>query len=129
MDIIKIIGVGLTGAIASLIVKQTRPELAVVLSVATAAILFFAVSGKLSELFAFFQGITERLGGESQPLFTVIRAIGVAYLTQLGADLCRDAGQTAIATKIEIAGKALILAMATPILAALIQLLVGMLPA
>ena len=129
MDIIKMIGIGLTGAIAALIVKQSRPEIAVVISIATSALLFLMIAGQLTYLFEVIHTITDRLGIDTQYVVTIIRIIGIAYLTQLGADLCRDAGQTAIATKLEIAGKILIITLSIPIVVALVNLLVGLLPA
>ncbi len=128
MDIIRIIGVGLAGAVAALVVKQTRPDIAIVIGLATTAALFFLVVGQLAYIFEVIRTIVDRLGINTEYIIAIIRIIGVAYITQLGADLCRDAGQTAVATKVEMAGKVAIVALSVPILIALMNLLVGILP-
>jgi stage III sporulation protein AD len=61
-------------------------------------------------------------------LETILKIIGIAYIAEFGAQISKDAGQGAIASKIELGGKILILAMAIPILTALIETILGLLP-
>lgn len=59
---------------------------------------------------------------------TILKIIGIAYIAEFGAQITRDAGQGAIAAKIELAGKVLILVMAIPILTVLIETIISLLP-
>lgn len=59
---------------------------------------------------------------------TILKIIGIAYIAEFAAQITKDAGQGAIASKIELAGKILILAMAIPILTVLIETIIQMVP-
>ncbi|ADP33034.1 stage III sporulation protein AD [Bacillus atrophaeus subsp. globigii] len=59
---------------------------------------------------------------------TILKIIGIAYIAEFGAQLTKDAGQGAIASKIELAGKVLILVMAVPILTVIIETILGLIP-
>ncbi len=61
-------------------------------------------------------------------LETILKIIGIAYIAEFGAQISKDAGQGAIASKIELGGKILILAMAIPILTAIIETVIGLIP-
>lgn len=58
----------------------------------------------------------------------LLKVVGIAYLATLGAQVAHDVGEQAIGTKIELAGKVLILALAVPVLTAIVELLFRMLP-
>lgn len=60
---------------------------------------------------------------------TILKIIGIAYIAEFGAQLTKDAGQGAIASKIELGGKILILTMAIPILTVIIETVIGLIPA
>ena len=59
---------------------------------------------------------------------TILKIIGIAYIAEFAAQISKDAGLGSIASKIELAGKVLILAMAVPILTVLIETIIGLLP-
>jgi stage III sporulation protein AD len=59
---------------------------------------------------------------------TILKIIGIAYIAEFGAQITKDAGQGAIASKIELGGKILILAMAIPILTVIIETIIGLIP-
>ncbi len=59
---------------------------------------------------------------------TILKIIGIAYIAEFGAQITKDAGQGAIASKIELGGKILILAMAIPILTVIIETVIGLIP-
>ncbi len=59
---------------------------------------------------------------------TILKIIGIAYIAEFAAQITKDAGQGAIASKIELAGKILILAMAIPILTVMIETIIKLIP-
>lgn len=128
MDIIKIIGIGIVGTVASMVVKEVKPAAAVGISLATAIVIFtFAVSA-LSYCIEVIQLICEHVSIESEHIGAVIKMMGIAYLAEFGASVCRDAGEKAIASKIELAGKVIIVTYSIPILVSLLNLLVSIIP-
>lgn len=59
---------------------------------------------------------------------TILKIIGIAYIAEFGSQITKDAGQGAIASKIEMAGKILILVMAIPILTVIIETIISLIP-
>lgn len=128
MEMVKIIGVGLVGAVAALIVKEYKPQMAVPIGIATAVLLFFMILSQVGYVVDIITMTAARLNLNMEYMTAILRMIAVAYLSQFGAEICRDAGQNAIAAKIELAGKVLIVVLSIPVLLALMNLLIGLLP-
>lgn len=59
---------------------------------------------------------------------TVLKIVGIAYIAEFGAQIAKDAGQGAMASKIELAGKVLIMVMAIPIISVIIETIIGLIP-
>lgn len=128
MEMLKIIGVGITGAVAAITVRQYKPEMAVSIGIATAVILFLMVLSQVGYVIDVIRMTADRLNLNPEYITAILKMIAVAYLAQIGAEICRDAGQNAIAAKIELAGKILIVVLSVPILLSLMNLLIGLLP-
>ncbi len=121
MEIEKMVGIGITAVVISVLLKKYRPEMAVMISVITVAILFGIISPYLKSVMAMFVDLSERIGIEMQYIVIVIRVIGIAYIAQIGSEICRDAGENAIGTKIELGGKIVIIAMSMPVIYKLME--------
>ncbi len=124
----KIIGVGVGGALISTLLKEYKPVYAALCSMATGAFIFFFLLSEISYVFDVIGTIASRLSLNADYLRTIIRIIGIAYLARFGSDISRDAGQNTIAQKIEQAGKVTIVSMSIPILTSVLNLLIGILP-
>ena len=122
MNLFQMLGVALVTAILSLLIKQQKPELAFAIPILGAAAILLCVFPYLKEIMDMFSAMAERAGLESRYLAIVIKIIGVAYLCQFAAELCRDVGEGAIAGKIELAGKVMILTLSMPIIDHLLDL-------
>ncbi len=120
------IGIGLVTAILSLLIKQHRPEFAIAIPLLGMSAIFFALFPYLKETVNIFRQLGERVGLESQYLQLMMKIIGVAYLSQFSAELCRDVGESSIAGKIELAGKLLILSLSMPMVYQFMQLVDAM---
>ena len=127
MEVLQIVGVGVVGAVIVLILKEMRPDMALAASLATGGLIALAVIGKLSGVMEVMGNLSEKAQLSAGYLSTMIRVIGVAYLAEFGSQICRDAGAGGIAAKVELGGKLIILAMAAPIVASLVDLIVGIL--
>ena len=71
---------------------------------------------------------TGRMNIDTVYISTVFRIVGIAYIAEFGAQVCKDAGENSIASKIELAGKVIILVLAVPILIALMELIIEIIP-
>lgn len=128
MEIFQIIGLGIVATILILIIRQQRPELALLLSLGLCVMIFLLVAGKISLIIDLFRQLAERANINQLYLQTVLKIIGIAYISEFGAQVCRDAGEGAIAGKIELAGKILIMVLAIPIIAVVLDTISKLLP-
>lgn len=128
MDIMQIVAIGLIATVLIVVVKSQRPELGVLLSVAAGVILFLLVLGKIGAIMDIIKDLTARAEISMVYLGTILKIIGIAYIAEFGAQICRDAGESAVATKIEFAAKIMIMVLAVPILVAVLQMLLKLVP-
>ncbi len=128
MEIVQVVGLGLIAAILAAFLKEHRPEMAVQVSLAAGIIIVLMV---ISRLVTAINAITEMAVGAGINLIylqTLLRIIGVAYLAEFGSQVCRDAGEGSLASRIEFAAKVLILVMAVPIVVAVMDSIVKIVP-
>lgn len=128
MDMIKVLGVGITGAILALVVKESKPQMALVISIAVAAVLMLMILSQIEYVLNVVYVTASSLNINMEHISAIFKMVGVSYLSQIGSLMCKDAGQSAIAAKVELAGKVIIVVLSVPILLELMNLLVGLLP-
>lgn len=128
MDVLQIVAIGLIATVLIVVVKSQRPEMAVLLSVAAGVILFLLVLGKIGSIMDVVKDLAARAGLSMAYLGTILKIIGIAYIAEFGAQICRDAGEGAVASKVEFAAKILIMVLAVPIVVAVLQSLLRLLP-
>ncbi|WP_020616795.1 stage III sporulation protein AD [Paenibacillus daejeonensis] len=129
MEMVQIVGIGLIATLLILIVKEQKPVFAFLLAVFTGIYLFLFLIGKIDTVIRVLENLASRSGVPTIYLQTILKIIGIAYIAEFGAQIVRDAGQESIASKIEFAGKVLILAMAVPIISIIVETVLNLLPA
>ena len=128
MDIFRFIGVGLATAITALIVKQVKPEIAVVVGLCGGIIMVLMIVDSATNIISVFNSLVSKSGVSSGIFSAVLKIIGLGYITEFSASLCNDAGATSIGNKILLGGKILILISALPIVTNLIDIIAELLP-
>ncbi|WP_338023914.1 stage III sporulation protein AD [Bacillus mesophilus] len=128
MQILQIVGIGLVATFLALIVKEQKPIFAFMLVVFVGCSIFFFLIGQIQEIITMLERIAVNANVNLMYVETILKIIGIAYIAEFGAQITRDAGQGAIASKIELGGKILIMAMAIPILTVIIETILGLLP-
>ncbi len=128
MEILKIVGLALSAAVLCLLLRQTRPEMAVLVALAAGVALFFVVIARVGGVIDALEKLSQRAGLHSQTMEAVVRVIGVAFIAELGAQACRDAGEGALALKVELGGRVVMLAMAVPLLITVMDSLFALMP-
>ena len=111
MDIFKIFAIAVTGTFLYIFVKQHKPEFAAAVQTATVLIIFVFVLSYAGAVISQIKEITESYNLKSEFIFPMIKALGIAVITQITADLCRDNGNTSAGAKVEFAGRIIIIAM------------------
>ncbi len=116
MDIFSIVAIGIIGAILSVTIKSTRPELALMISLTTGIVLLLYTSNTLGDVINQFGQIVSKSGVDEGYFKIALKSCAVAYITEFASALCKDAGENAIAVKTEFAGKITILFLSLPII-------------
>ncbi|MDD2234212.1 MAG: stage III sporulation protein AD [Desulfitobacteriaceae bacterium] len=128
MEIWQIVGLALIVTIIGVLLRQFRPEIALQLTILTAVMIFLLVLGKVKVIIELLQSLADQANINSYYLLIVLKIVGISYLAEFGAQICRDAGEGALATKVELAAKISVLVLAIPIIAAIMESLIRLMP-
>lgn len=128
MEIFQIVGLGILATIIVVILKDFRPEFAILVSIVTGVIIFTLVLNKLIYVVDTITTLQSRVDVNISYFNTILKIIGMAYIVEFASQISRDAGESSIAMKIEFAGKVLIMVLAIPIILTLMDLIVKILP-
>ncbi|PYI55061.1 stage III sporulation protein AD [Paenibacillus flagellatus] len=129
MEIIQIVGLGFVVAILTLVLKEQKPLFAFLLAAITGIYIFLFLLGKISAIIRVLEQLAGQTNIDLMFLKTILKIIGIAYIAEFGAQIVRDSGLESVASKIELAGKVLIMVMAIPIISVIIETVVKLLPA
>ena len=122
-DTIAVVAVGIISAICAVVVRKQVPELALLLIICAGAVVMFRCSGVLRTVVEFMRKLTSMGGMESEIAAPVFRVSGIALVTRLGADFCRDADESALAAAVETGGSLFALLAVLPLMSAVLELL------
>ena len=122
MNIVEICGIAVIGLTAIMVLRTIRPEYAMLAGILTGLILLAAAVLELSSVIGYIQDMTDSTGF-SLYSSVILKSLGIGILAQTTADICRDSGETAIASKVEFAAKIIILLLAITILKTLLELI------
>lgn len=128
MEVIKIIGIGLTSLIIIILLKQYKPEFAIYISLLTGVLILLLAADKLSGIISLLRSFADKVSINSTFLSLLIKITGIAFLSEFAVSICKDAGEVAIASKIEIGTKIIIISMSIPIISSLLEIILSVLP-
>ena len=123
----QIVILGIVATVLSLILKKQNPEYSLYISIVTGVLIFFMTLNKLSIVLDMIKRIVEEIEISTVYIQVIFKIIGISYLAEFGSQLCKDAGENAISSKIEFAGKVLIMVLSAPILMTLMDLIKNLL--
>lgn len=121
MRIFTIVGLAVLGVTLAVTVRSFRPELSLLIGVSTGVVVLLSVVGELTGVIDTLRTVAQQYGVDDGYLGVLLKIIGVAYLAQFGVQICRDAGESAAAAKVELAGRILILSAALPAAVAMLS--------
>jgi stage III sporulation protein AD len=128
LEIIQIVGFGLVAAFLALVLKEQKANFAFLVTLMVGAGIFIFLIDKIGQVLEMLQRIALNAHVNMMYVETLLKIIGIAYIAEFGAQITRDAGQGAIASKIELGGKILILVLAIPILTVIIETVLTLIP-
>jgi stage III sporulation protein AD len=121
MEIVKVVAFAFIALFIVLFFKDKRSDLAVQVSIVAGVLIFLFMLTKITAVLQFIQELAVKANIDFIYLNTVIKILGIAYLASFCSEICRDAGENSLASKVEFSGKILILVLAIPILMAVLQ--------
>ncbi|NLP14784.1 MAG: stage III sporulation protein AD [Clostridium sp.] len=128
MEIFQIVGLGVVATIIAIVLKTHRPEIAIQISLLTGIIILTVILGKIAAVVDLLNSYAQKVNIDLVYFSTLLKIIGIAYIAEFGAEVCRDAGEGAIASKVELAGKVIIIILAVPIITSLLDLIISVMP-
>jgi stage III sporulation protein AD len=126
MDILRIGALGIVAAVLSVVIRQYRPEISMQVAIALGVVVFLFLSAQLSGISQVVSALFQKADIQPEYFLTILKATGIAFITEFASQTCRDAGEGSIAQKMEIGGKVLIVFLALPMLLTLLQQLLGL---
>ncbi|MFX3622587.1 MAG: stage III sporulation protein AD [Ectobacillus sp.] len=128
IEILQIVGLGLIATFLAAVLNQHKSSLTSLFIVFVGSVMFLILIDQISAVLKMIERVAAEAKVSNVYVETLLKIIGIAYIAEFGAQVTKDAGQGAIASKIELAGKILILVMAIPILTVIIETILGFLP-
>lgn len=128
MQVFQIIGLGIISTVLIVIIKDFKPEFKILISIATGVIIFSMLLNEIGYVIDTINSLSSRANVDIGYFDTIIKIMGIAYLVEFASQISKDAGENSIAMKIEFGGKIMIMILAIPILMALMDLIIKILP-
>lgn len=127
MDIIQLGALAIVAALCAVMIRQKTADVALVLALATCAILFLGSLSAFEEMKKIVDELGELAGLSETILIPVVKTVGIAIVTKLSAEVCRDAKENSIASFVELAGAAAAIALAIPLIRMVLEMIGGLL--
>ncbi|MGQ3544014.1 stage III sporulation protein AD [Bacillus cereus] len=124
----QIVGLGLVATFLAAVLNQHKSSITSLFIVFVGSVMFLILIDQIHSILKMIERVASEAKVSNVYVETLLKIIGIAYIAEFGAQITKDAGQGAIASKIELAGKILILVMAIPILTVVIETILGFLP-
>ena len=126
MNVVSVCMLALTAAVLALTLRPKNGEIALLLAVACAVLLMFSVLGSAGDIIAAVRGIVSSSGISAGYLAILLKVIGICLMTEFTANTCRDAGSSALASNVTLAGKLLATSAALPLYADILSVVSGL---
>lgn len=127
MNVVAVCGFGILAAVLCVIVRRINPESALGISICAGVLIMTAAVGMLLPSIDAMNELSEKAGLDAEIVKVLFKALAVCYITTLSADCARDAGETALGTKLEFAGRAAVTVISLPVFMNLAQLVTELL--
>lgn len=127
MNMVQIAGFAIVGCCLILTIRQWRPEFAMLLSAAIGVLLLLTCIPQIQEILGKIQDISSMSAMQEDVIAVIFKVIGIVYVTEFVASVCKDAKEEAMALKVQIAGKLVILSFALPLMVDILETIADML--
>ena len=128
MEIMQVVGLCLVTTIIVVLIREDRPEIALQMSIVLGIIIFLRMIDQILLVVGLLKDLSQKANINNLYITAIFKIIGIAYISEFGSQICKDAGSSSIASKIEFASKIFIIVLSFPILMAVMDLIIRILP-
>ena len=121
-----VIGISIVSVAVCILLREYKPEFAMTASLLCGVLIFGMVILNLTPALDTLGNLISGMNINSEYFTIVLKSLGICYVTQLASDTCRDSGYSAIASKVELAGKVSIVVIALPLFTNLVAIALGL---
>ncbi|MDY6011793.1 stage III sporulation protein AD [Clostridium sp.] len=121
MSILKVVSFALIALFIYLLFKDKRSDLALLISLVAGTLILIFTIGEIQNIVLFLKSIANKAGIDIVYIGIIMKILAIAYLASFASEICKDAGASTIGSKVEFAGKIMILSLAIPILMAVLD--------
>ena len=125
--LLKLYGIGLIALIIIILLKQYKPEFAIYASLIAGALILTLVFSKISNVISLINNLTSKISVNREFITLILKMTGIAILTEFAVSICKDSNEAAIASKIDLGGKVIMVSMSVPIIAGLLETILKLL--
>lgn len=125
-EIIKIAAIGIIGVLLSVTVKEYKKEFSVIIGLASGLAIVWALFDNILKIKNLLSAMITEAGINNVYVSIMVKAVVIAYISEFAVQLCNDAGEKAIGSKIELAGRLVILGVSLPIMENLLNLILNL---
>lgn len=121
MEGIKVIMAALAGVFLAAVLKSVKSEMTMLVAAGVSVFILFYILSGLSVIVEQLKMLQGYIGISGKYIGILVKMIGISYMTQLAADICRDNDQTAVAGQLEVFCKITIAALGMPVVLTLFE--------
>lgn len=122
MEILRIAALALCAVVIIVVVKHYKPEFGVLVAVGCSILILYFLADSMKYAFSYIAQLYGKLNYGKTYLPIIIKVLAIAYITEFTAQLCKDAGESSIGAKVELAGKIMIFCVAIPVFVSILNL-------
>ena len=123
MEILKMSAFALVAVVIIVLIKQERKEIGVTISIIATTILAVYAIVQLNDIVNLLFDLISKVGVNAKYLEIILKVVGIAYIVELTKDVCVDSGETALGSKVEMAGKIVMVLMTIPIITGVVEVI------
>ena len=126
MEVLRIAGLALLGVCTAMLLKSGKGEYSTLAGLAMALLVCGYVVINLIEVVTTIEGIWSRIAGDTSFLHILLRIVGITYISDLTAGICKECGYAVLAGQVTIAGKMGVILAGFPIFMNLLEFVMGL---
>lgn len=125
MTIFKVVIFGIISSILAIILKEQKTDFAFLVTLIASILICIFVFVEIKPIFELVNELVQKSGINMEYMKIILKLVGVSYIVEFGKNVCLDSGQSSIASKIEMAGKVVIVSLSIPVITSLVELISG----